>query len=135
MWYRKKDMDKPELTAFDVWFEASLNVDDLICDECGTDDGFPEEVKDCIKEGVHLRSCDDDGFCNNCGHQEGDEFEDGPLVDWEVPVTRVSIGFRTITVKARSEQEAINNAIDAAGVYRYNEKSSDYSAPDGATKL
>lgn len=25
---------------------------------------------DCAKSGLHLTDCDNDGFCNNCGHQE-----------------------------------------------------------------
>lgn len=24
---------------------------------------------ECMESGQHLKSCDDDGFCNNCGHQ------------------------------------------------------------------
>lgn len=28
------------------------------------------KLQDCIKSGQHLNSCDNDGFCNNCGHQE-----------------------------------------------------------------
>lgn len=30
---------------------------------------FETELDDCLKSGQHLKSCDDDGFCNNCGHQ------------------------------------------------------------------
>lgn len=29
-------------------------------------------IKECIKTGLHLINCDDDGFCNQCGHQEED---------------------------------------------------------------
>ena len=28
-----------------------------------------DSQSDCIISGQHLKSCDDDGFCNNCGHQ------------------------------------------------------------------
>ena len=28
-----------------------------------------EEIKECTSNGTHLKSCDDDGFCNECGHQ------------------------------------------------------------------
>ena len=28
-----------------------------------------EIVKECTDNGTHLNSCDDDGFCNHCGHQ------------------------------------------------------------------
>lgn len=27
-------------------------------------------LKNCIENGTHLRNCDDDGFCNFCGHQD-----------------------------------------------------------------
>lgn len=30
-------------------------------------------VQECIAKGVHLASCDDDGYCNACGRQEGGE--------------------------------------------------------------
>lgn len=36
---------------------------------------LPEDVQDCIVKGDHLRSCDDDGYCNDCGHQESLESE------------------------------------------------------------
>lgn len=29
-----------------------------------------DDLTECIKSGQHLKSCDADGFCNNCGHQE-----------------------------------------------------------------
>ena len=28
-----------------------------------------EEIQACIDAGTHLQSCDDDGFCNECGNQ------------------------------------------------------------------
>jgi hypothetical protein len=28
---------------------------------------------DCVASGQHLKSCDDDGFCNSCGEQETKE--------------------------------------------------------------
>lgn len=32
-------------------------------------------VKECIENGMHLLSCDTDGFCNECGYQESlDDF-------------------------------------------------------------
>ena len=34
------------------------------------DKPFYKTVKQCIANGDHLRQCDDDGFCNYCGHQE-----------------------------------------------------------------
>jgi hypothetical protein len=32
-----------------------------------------DDILECIEKGVHLTSCDDDGFCNNCGEQESEE--------------------------------------------------------------
>lgn len=34
------------------------------------------ELTECIESGLHLIDCDDDGFCNHCGHQDNDEFEE-----------------------------------------------------------
>jgi hypothetical protein len=31
----------------------------------------PVSVGQCIKDGTHLTDCDDDGYCNFCGEQEG----------------------------------------------------------------
>src|SRR4051812_45148072 len=28
------------------------------------------QLADCIASGQHLKSCDNDGYCNRCGHQE-----------------------------------------------------------------
>ena len=33
------------------------------------DDYLYEDPEECLEAGDHLKSCDDDGFCNNCGHQ------------------------------------------------------------------
>lgn len=30
---------------------------------------FNDEVSECIKNELHLTDCDNDGFCNHCGHQ------------------------------------------------------------------
>jgi len=49
----------------------------------GWDDepGDPDpEILDCIRGGRHLASCDDDGYCNACGRQEGWDYE---AQDWE----------------------------------------------------
>jgi len=35
--------------------------------ECGQ----YESLEDCVASGQHLTDCDDDGYCNSCGHQEG----------------------------------------------------------------
>ena len=38
-----------------------------------------ESIHQCIAAGTHLQSCDDDGYCNVCGHQEGWDYESD---DW-----------------------------------------------------
>jgi len=51
---------------------------------------------------------------------------------WMVPVCRTGWGSRTIEVLAKTEQEAIELAIDAAGSESFSENDAEYSAPDGA---
>ena len=65
---------------------------------------------------------------------EWDAPEEEPKV-WLVPVCRTGFGHRTIEVTARTEQEAIHLAIDAAGGESFSENDAEYSAPDGAQKL
>lgn len=36
--------------------------------------GYNQEIIDCIESGDHLKNCDDDGFCDKCGYQEGGEY-------------------------------------------------------------
>ena len=38
------------------------------------DKDMKTELEECIENGTHLVSCDDDGFCNECGHQESGDF-------------------------------------------------------------
>lgn len=36
-----------------------------------------QSVIHCTENGTHLMSCDDDGFCNECGYQESiDDFDE-----------------------------------------------------------
>lgn len=44
-----------------------------VCIDCNThiDDVLPAPVRECMSAGTHLTDCDDDGYCNFCGHQEG----------------------------------------------------------------
>ena len=65
---------------------------------------------------------------------EWDAPEDGEPKIWMVPVCRTGFGSRTIEVIARTEQEAIHLAIDAAGGESFSENDAEYSAPDGAHK-
>lgn len=53
------------MTVFQlVTISALVEVPEMI----GTD---PVSVGQCIESGQHLTDCDDDGFCNFCGEQEG----------------------------------------------------------------
>ncbi len=62
------------------------------------------------------------------------EVEEVDAKIWVVPVCRTGFGSRTIEVIARTEQEAIDLAIDAAGDESFSENDAEYSAPDGAHK-
>lgn len=31
------------------------------------------KLSECIKSGLHLTDCDNDGFCNHCGYQDNDK--------------------------------------------------------------
>lgn len=55
--------------------------------------------------------------------------------NWTVPICRMSYGHKIFVVKARSEQEAIDKAMDEAGDWVFGEKSSEYVAPDGASRM
>jgi len=35
--------------------------------------GYSVPLEDCVASGQHLTSCDNDGYCDFCGHQPGDE--------------------------------------------------------------
>lgn len=43
-----------------------------------------------------------------------------------IPMTRIGIGYRDIEVKATSQREAEEKALDEAGNHEYSENSSDY---------
>lgn len=46
--------------------------------------------------------------------------------DFEVPVVRIGYGFKTIKVRATSQEEANQIALDEAGNEEFSEKSSEY---------
>ncbi len=54
---------------------------------------------------------------------------------WTVPICRIGYGHKTFVVEAVSEAEAIEKAIDEAGDWEFGEKSSEYTAPDGASRM
>ena len=58
-----------------------------------------------------------------------------PMKEWNVPVMRTGYAHTLIAVSARTEQEAIELAIDEAGGESFSEKSSEYSAEDGAHEI
>lgn len=65
------------------------------------------------------------------GHLDDENTEevvaaDLPLRDFEVDITRIGYGCRTISVKARTEREARELADDEAGNHEYSEHTSEY---------
>ena len=50
----------------------------------------------------------------------------GEEIEFDIPVTRIGYAHATIRVKARSQEEAEERALDEAGSYDFSEKSSDY---------
>jgi len=63
------------------------------------------------------------------------EQEEAPVKQWNVPILRTGYGHAMIAVSARTEEEAIEKAIDEAGNESFSEKDADYSAPDGAMEV
>lgn len=63
---------------------------------------------------------------------QASEPEELPMREWNVPVMRTGYSHNLIAVSARTEAEAIEKAIDAAGGEEFSEKSSEYEATDGA---
>lgn len=61
-----------------------------------------------------------------------DDSEELPMRQWNVPVMRTGYSHTLIAVSARTEQEAIDLAINEAGGEDFSEKSSEYEATDGA---
>ena len=57
------------------------------------------------------------------------------IKQWEVPVLRTSYSHTTITVSAKTEEEAIYLALDKAGDESFSENSAKYDALDGATLI
>lgn len=51
---------------------------------------------------------------------------------WKVEVCRTATAFRTIEVIAKTEEEAMDKAIDEAGGEGFGSGEADYSAPNGA---
>lgn len=57
------------------------------------------------------------------------------LKQYAVDIMRTGYGFRTLTVQASSEKEAIATALDIAGNYEFSEKSSEYECPSESAEL
>ena len=47
-------------------------LDCLGCGACVTVKHKYDDPLDCMIEGEHLSDCDEDGYCNLCGHQESE---------------------------------------------------------------
>jgi len=84
------------------------------------------------EELVHLRHCSADA----CKYGDDDcPVLTSPLKQWNVPILRIGYSHHTMTVSARTEEEAIERALDEAGGEEFSEKSSEYTAPDGAMEI
>jgi len=77
---------------------------------------------------VHIRHCSADA----CKYGEDSCPVAKPMREWNVPVMRTGYSHKLIAVSARTEEEAIELALEAAGGEDFSEKSSDYEATDGA---
>jgi len=83
----------------------------------------------CNHEGCDKLVLRNKGVCL-AGHAQ-----EGPEATYEVPVTRVGYGYKTIEVRARSAEEAQARAWEVAGEEAYSEKVAEYLTPDGARRL
>lgn len=113
----------------------SINCTALICDDCAaSEDTVYNRCTNCdFDMGESYENCGaaEDGTCPECGHDN----QEPAAVLWNVPVTRVGYGYNLVAVTARSEEEAIELALEEAGSEEFSEKSSEYMAPDGAHKI
>lgn len=57
---------------------------------------------------------------------EEEVVEESQMQDFEIPVVRIGYGFKTIKVRAKSQEEAEQLALDEAGNQEFSEKESDY---------
>lgn len=64
-----------------------------------------QKVIECLRNRTHLTSCDDDGFCNVCGHQENYHF-------YEIHVIGKN-GFSTVVITTEeTDDDLIMLAIE-----------------------
>lgn len=93
-WHRCRycGMDYNHKIEADQAPEAPVDAADDGGDEGGSGEYEFDSVEECIEAGCHLDDCDDDGYCNHCGHQEGgDDDGDGEECASDEPWD----GFRT----------------------------------------
>lgn len=92
---------------------------------------YNQVVQNLRDEAVHKAHCTADG----CKYGEDTCPVANPIKSWNVPILRTGYGHAMIAVSARTEEEAIEKAIDEAGNESFSEKDADYSAPDGAMEI
>jgi len=80
---------------------------------------------------AHIRHCSDEV----CKYGEDSCPAAKPVKQWNVPVMRTGYGHNLIAVSAKTEEEAIELALDMAGGEDFSEKSSEYDATDGAHEI
>lgn len=92
----------------------------------------PEQVIQLDKIKEELKTLVYNQVSQNLPQQEQETVEPEEMRQWNVPVTRIGYAHHLIAVSARTEEEAIEKALDEAGNEEFSEKSSEYEAPDGA---
>lgn len=140
-------------------YENNGAAEDGVCNECGHDDAAQEETEFpigyegtfkgreyvVINRGLSGNGNEHHRLVEFKDNEEMQDFHKSVLQEgakvlkepvlWNVPVMRTGYGHTLIAVTARSEQEAIELALDEAGGESFSEKSSEYTAPDGAHKI
>lgn len=140
-------------------YENNGAAEDGVCNECGHDDAAQEETEfplhfegtfdgreyKVIDRGLSGNGNRDWRIIKFKDNGEEEAYHKSVLekklkvlkepVLWNVPVMRTGYGHTLIAVTARSEEEAIELALDEAGGESFSDKSSEYTAPDGAHKI
>lgn len=94
-----------------------------------------DELKQRLKDLVYQQTVDNLTEEQKKQYHLIDAAVESEEVLWNVPVMRTGYGHTLIAVTASTEQEAINKALDEAGGESFSEKSSEYTAPDGAHRI
>ena len=120
----------------------------VVVDEGATDEqimevALPKQINNLQNDGCldHLESIEYDTECpygtynneptsTNSPEKPIFSGKKGKEAEYKVTVIRTGWGSKTITVRATSEQEAHDKALNEAGGYEFSEHSSDYEVDD-----